>query len=248
MGSDERLRRPAAPAVLVVLTLLAGLLGPVLASPAVAGPTVPAVFQQLPASTSQVVRVVRTNEWCRKAYCTRIEAWRKGPRGRWGRVKISGKHAWVRSQIGPNGFAAVDAKRQGDGRTPTGRFAIATTFSTDRTNPGTRMPWKQRKPTSSVTNYRGRYYNTWIEERGRTDGDRAAMRYGFWVSYNSPRLIPGRGKAPVQGRGSGIFVHATSPKDPYGPSEGCVMAAVGHVRWLVKWLDPRLNPRVVLNG
>ena len=74
------------------------------------------------------------------------------------------------------------------------------------------------------------------------------MRYGFWVGYNNPRLAVGKGKAPVQGRGSGIFFHAVSPTAPYAPSEGCVMTAVGHMGWLVRWLDPKMNPRVVLNG
>jgi L,D-peptidoglycan transpeptidase YkuD (ErfK/YbiS/YcfS/YnhG family) len=228
------------------VAVLAALLLPIGAASAAASP--PASFRDLPKSTKQVVRVVRTNEWCRKAYCTRVEAWQKDAGGRWGRVLIGGKHRWVRSQIGPHGFAPKGRKRAGDGRTPTGRFGITTTFSTDAENPGTTMPWKQRKATSNVTDYRGRYYNTWIEEKGRTNGDRPAMRYGFWVRYNNPRLVPGQGKAPVQGRGSGIFFHAVNPADPYGPSEGCIMTRAGHMRWLVTWLDKGSNPRVVLNG
>jgi len=30
----------------------------------------------------------------------------------------------------------------------------------------------------------GRYYNTWIEQRGRTDGARPSMRYGLVVDFN----------------------------------------------------------------
>ena len=71
------------------------------------------------------------------------------------------------------------------------------------------MPWKQRLPTSNVTNQAGRLYNTWIEEPWRTNGARASMRWGFIVNYNRPRLEPGVGPKPVAGKGSGIFYHTS---------------------------------------
>ena len=132
-------------------------------------------------------------------------------------------------------------------RTPTGVYAIATTFSIGA-NPGTKMRWRQRLATTTVSNRYGRYYNTWIEERGRTDGTRLAMRYGLWVAYNNPRLTPGVGPAPVRGAGSGIFFHVGKPGYEYRPSEGCVqLVRVEDMRWLLLWLDPAARPRILLN-
>ena len=149
----------------------------------------------------------------------------------------------MRAVVGPHGFGK---QRAGDGRTPIGTYRIVTTFSTDRRNPGTQMPWRRRQPTTVVSDVPGPLYNTWYEERGRRDGARPAMRYGFWISWNNPRLIPGRGPAPLQGRGSGIFLHSPPSRDPWKPTQGCVQVSARHAGWLVRWLDPQARPRVVL--
>ncbi len=129
----------------------------------------PAFAAKVPAGTTQVIRTVRTNRWCAKVYCTVTQAWVKSG-GQWKIVtRWDGRAAVYRSSIGPNGFAAIGKRREGDGRTPSGVYTIKVTFSTTTTNPGA-MPWKRRKPTSVVTNYNNHLYNTWIEERGRTDG------------------------------------------------------------------------------
>ena len=214
---------------------------------AVTVPAVPAAVQALPATTRQAIRATRTNRWCAQVYCTQVRAWERNAAGEWRRVAIAGRAYAVRSQIGPAGFAPPGAKRQGDMRTPTGVYGIATTFSVGP-NPGTTMPWRQRLATTTVSNKYGRYYNTWIQERGRTDGTRPAMRYGLWVAYNNPRLAPGVGPAPLRGAGSGIFFHVGRPGYEYRPSEGCVqLVNTADMRWLMLWLKPESRPRILLN-
>jgi L,D-peptidoglycan transpeptidase YkuD (ErfK/YbiS/YcfS/YnhG family) len=196
----------------------------------------PAFASRVPARTRQVVRTVRTRRWCAKRWCTKTQAWSKTDAGRWVKVRE------FRSTIGPNGFGK---KREGDGRSPSGVYRIKVTFSTRAQAPGP-MPWRRRLPTSNVTNYHNRLYNTWIEERGRTDGDRPSMRYGFIVNYNHPRLRVGVGPKPVIGRGSGIFYHTSRPGKRWVPTEGCTQ--VGNpkkMRWIVRWLRPSARPRVV---
>jgi L,D-peptidoglycan transpeptidase YkuD (ErfK/YbiS/YcfS/YnhG family) len=237
-------------AVLIAVLSVAGLVPPTAAravdAPSSAG-TVPAAVQALPLTTRQAVRVTRTNRWCSRIYCTQVHAWQRNSAGQWNRIAISSRALAVRSQIGPAGFAPAGRKRQGDMRTPTGVYRIATTFSVGP-NPGTKMPWRQRLATTTVSNRYGRYYNTWIQERGRTDGTRPAMRYGLWVAYNNPRLTPGVGPAPVRGLGSGIFFHVGKPGYEYQPSEGCVqLPNVADMKWLMLWLDPKFRPRILLN-
>jgi L,D-peptidoglycan transpeptidase YkuD (ErfK/YbiS/YcfS/YnhG family) len=201
-----------------------------------AAPGQPAFASRVPDRTRQVVRTVRSRRWCAKRWCSKTQAWRKGAAGRWTKVRE------FRSTIGPNGFGK---KREGDNRSPSGVYRIKVTFSTRAQAPGP-MPWRRRLPTSTVTNYHNRLYNTWIEERGRTDGDRPSMRYGLIVNYNHPRLRVGVGPKPVIGKGSGIFYHTSRPGRRWVPTEGCTQ--VGNpkaMRWIVRWLRPSARPRVV---
>jgi L,D-peptidoglycan transpeptidase YkuD (ErfK/YbiS/YcfS/YnhG family) len=208
---------------------------------------VPASFRRVPAGTRQVIRVTRSSMHCPQVYCAVIQAWARDGAGRWNATMMGGTTTAARAQIGRLGFAAPGRKREGDGRTPTGIFGIVTTFSTDDHNPGVRVRWRQRKPTSNVSASRGPYYNTWREVPGTGGGDRPAMRYGLWVDYNHGRLVPGAGRAPVQGMGSGIFIHVHSATAPGAPSAACPMTSAAQVRWLLGWLRPEANPRVMLN-
>jgi L,D-peptidoglycan transpeptidase YkuD (ErfK/YbiS/YcfS/YnhG family) len=196
----------------------------------------PAFAARVPARTRQVVRTVPTRRWCALRWCTVTQAWHKRADGRWHLLRR------FRSTIGPNGFGK---RREGDMRSPRGVYRIAVTFSTGRRPPGA-MPWRRRLPTSTVTGQAGRFYNTWIEEPGRTDGDRPSMRYGFWVAYNNPLLRVGAGPRPVPGRGSGIFYHTSRPGQRWIPTAGCTQ--VGNprsLRGIVRWLRPEAHPRVV---
>lgn len=196
----------------------------------------PAFADRVPARTEQVVRTVSSRRWCRRVWCTVTQAWVRQTGGAWEKVRR------FRSTIGPNGFGK---RREGDGRSPSGVYRVKVTFSTGRQAPG-RMPWRRRLPTSNVTDYHNRLYNTWIEERGRTDGDRPSMRYGFVVDYNNVRLRAGAGPRPVIGRGSGIFYHTSRPGQRWVPTLGCTQ--VGNpraMRWIVRWLRPSARPRVV---
>jgi L,D-peptidoglycan transpeptidase YkuD (ErfK/YbiS/YcfS/YnhG family) len=178
---------------------------------------------------------VRSHRWCGRRWCTVTQAWRK-TNGRWQMVRS------FRSTIGPNGFGKT---REGDRRAPSGVYRIKVTFSTGSRAPGP-MPWRRRKPTSIVTDAHNRLYNTWIEQAGRTSGDRRSMRYGFVVDYNHVRLRPGVGPKPVIGKGCCIFYHTSMPGRRWVPTEGCTQ--VGNwrkMRWIVRWLRPDAHPRVV---
>jgi L,D-peptidoglycan transpeptidase YkuD (ErfK/YbiS/YcfS/YnhG family) len=201
----------------------------------------------VPAETTQVVRTVRTTKWCAQVYCSRTEAWEK-VLGRWRiAAKADGTPAVFRSTIGPKGFAEPGKRREDDGRSPSGIYAITVTFSTTRTAPGP-MPWRRRLPTSVVVGEHTKNYNTWIENEGTGNGARPSMRYGFWMDYNNPRLTPGVGPKPVVGVGSGIFYHTSWPGAEWVPTIGCV--ALGNpedMKWVVTWLDPAATPRVANN-
>ena len=192
----------------------------------------------VPANTTQVVRTVSSRAFCRRVWCTVTQAWQRDREGRWHQVRQ------FRSTIGRNGWGK---QREGDNRSPGGVFRIKTTFTTTASNPG-QMPWKRRRPTSVVSSTAGPNYNTWLEVRGVTSGDRPSMRSGWVVDYNHVRLRPGVGPRPVPGKGSGIFFHTSKPGSPWAPTAGCTQ--VGNpkqMRWLLLWLRPGAKPRVVQN-
>lgn len=198
----------------------------------------PSFAALLPSGTRQVVRTVSTDRWCPQVHCTVTQAWQRRPDGGWHLVRE------FRSSIAPRGWGKV---RQDDLGTPEGVFRIKVTFSTTPRSPGA-MPWRRRLPTSNVTDEPGRLYNTWIEEPRRRDGARPSMRWGFVVDYNHVRLRPGVGPAPLPGAGSGIFYHTSRPGRPWEPSVGCTrVGRPKDMRWLLTWLRPDHQPRVVQN-
>lgn len=209
--------------------------------------TGPAWTRALPKSTTQAVRTVRTNRWCSQIWCTRTEVWEQVD-GRWRIVtRKNGEQAVFRSQVGESGFAAPGRRRQGDMRTPTGDFGIATTFSTTKERP-TGMPWRRRLPTSVVSDRYDKTYNTWIELKRNSSGDRRMMSWGLWIDYNNPRLTVGKGARPITGRGSGIFMHTSNAGRPFVPTAGCVqLGDPAEMAWIVRWLKPDANPRIVNN-
>ena len=240
-------RRPRAAALVATLATVAATLTAATGPAEAAATGQPAFAARVPVTTTQVVRTVRTHRWCDQVYCTKTQAWEKVGES-WQLARLSdGRVAVFRSTIGPRGFAAPGEKRQNDDRSPTGVYRIKTTFSTTTTNPGV-MPWRRRLPTSSVTNYSGSLYNVWIEEPGRTDGDRPAMRYGFWVNYNRARFRGDPGPYAVQGKGSGIFYHTSRPGKEWVATQGCTQVGdPALMRWIVKWLRPEAAPRVANN-
>lgn len=189
----------------------------------------------VPRRTTQVVRTISSRRWCRRAWCTETQAWQREDEG-WRLVRR------FRSTIGASGWGK---RREGDGRSPVGVFAIAVTFSTGDSAPGA-MPWRRRRPTSVVSGAAGPDYNTWLEVPGLRSGDRPSMRFGWVVDYNRVRLTPGVGPRPVAGRGSGIFYHTSKPGSRWSPTAGCTQVGrPGQMRWLVRWLRPEAEPRVV---
>ncbi|MGQ0845078.1 MAG: L,D-transpeptidase family protein [Sporichthyaceae bacterium] len=208
----------------------------------------PAWTRSLPVATTQAIRTIRTNAWCAQIYCTRTEAWEVVD-GTWRIAKGPGRdgRAVFRSQIGARGFAAPGKRRQGDLKSPTGVFGIKVVFSTTKDAP-TEMPWRRRLPTSVVSSDYGRTYNTWIEQRGNSGGDRRMMSWGFWFDYNNPRLQVGKGPEPVRGVGSGIFLHTSNAGRPWAPTLACVQIGnPDQAEWLIRWLEPGANPKVVNN-
>jgi L,D-peptidoglycan transpeptidase YkuD (ErfK/YbiS/YcfS/YnhG family) len=145
------------------------------------------------------------------------------------------------ANLGYNGFAPPGAKREGDGRTPSGSFGIDFFFGVDP-NPGVRYPYRlvtgpylvwDDDPSSPL-------YNEWVDERSQAAGaspesmDQVpAYDYGAVIDYNPTR---------VPGAGSAIFLHESTG----GSTAGCVSLPTQQLLAVLRWLDPAQSPRIVM--
>jgi L,D-peptidoglycan transpeptidase YkuD (ErfK/YbiS/YcfS/YnhG family) len=145
--------------------------------------------------------------------------------------------------IGLKGFAKPGEKKEGDRKTPSGIFELGDVFGYSATA-ATRMPYRQSTEDDKfIDDVQSDAYNTWVkgptaaksfEKMKRKDG---LYEYGVVVNYNMNPVI--------KGNGSAIFIHVW--RSPTSGTAGCVALAKEHVISILKWLDPKLKPKLVLN-
>lgn len=179
-------------------------------------------------------------------------------------------YGWVQSGTGPSearwsralgpvevvfGRAGVGPKREGDGRSPEGRFPLGEAFGYGAQAPeAVGIPYRSMPPGAvCVDDARSPLYNT-IAERGTTEdrfdssepmrrdlafGD-SLYEWGVWVGYNAQgRSDPDSGR----GLGSCIFLHVWRNAD--SPTAGCTAMSRDDLLRLLAWLDPSASPALV---
>ena len=178
----------------------------------------------------QLVTVTAAAYWATQAELTAYQ--RAG--GQWRRVF----GPWV-AWIGRNGMAPPGAKREGDGRTPSGTFGFGFFFGVDP-DPGVRFPYRRidafdvwdDDPSSPL-------YNLWVDDRYANPGadpepmDVSAYDYGAVIGYNTAR---------TPGLGSAIFLHINIGT----PTAGCVTLPVSELLEILRWLNPAASPRIAM--
>jgi L,D-peptidoglycan transpeptidase YkuD (ErfK/YbiS/YcfS/YnhG family) len=187
----------------------------------------------IPADAEQILLVWPTGE---KPFQVELNA--KERRGdNW--VSVSQN---LRGVIGPKGFAARGEKREGDGCTPRGVYRIGLAFGA----PGlvdTGLEYKSATAADFwVDDPESPQYNRWVT--GKPDARsfekllQPAYKYAAVIEYNTDPVVPGAGSA--------IFLHVWAGPD--SPTAGCVALSETDVKALLKWLDKRRNPVIVLNS
>lgn len=154
---------------------------------------------------------------------------------------------WVRrfgpwsARIGRNGFAPADAKREGDGRTPSGSYGFSFFFGI-AADPGVRYPYRHITTSAFVwdDDPNSASYNEWIDTRVADAGvrpepmyDAPSYDYGAVIAYNT-------GRTP--GLGSTIFLHVSNGTS----TAGCVALPVSELLDVLRWLNPSANPQIRL--
>jgi L,D-peptidoglycan transpeptidase YkuD (ErfK/YbiS/YcfS/YnhG family) len=200
----------------------------------------------------QVV-VVTSSSWS-TSYAT-LRTYGRTRDGAW-RLRIGP----VDARVGYNGFSPGDRRRQGNGTTPAGTFAIPSAFGTE-SDPGTDLPyrdvdandWWPYDPRDAST------YNVWQPRRAATARWRTSWaedlssfgrqyRHAAVIAYNLPSGVHREGGQQVAGvpadtrRGGGIFLHVTGPR----ATVGCVSVGQADMVRVLRWLDPDKSPVIVM--
>ena len=144
--------------------------------------------------------------------------------------------------IGKNGFAPVGAKREGDGKTPSGIYPLKRTFGYDESII-TRMPYRQALSDDIwVDDPNAEDYNRWIKKQETHAASYEIMKrgdnlykYGIVIEYNTNPVI--------KANGSAIFLHIW--KGEGLPTAGCVAVSEEDIIKIIGWLDPAASPLII---
>jgi L,D-peptidoglycan transpeptidase YkuD (ErfK/YbiS/YcfS/YnhG family) len=146
------------------------------------------------------------------------------------------------ARVGWNGFSAN--RHEGDGTTPAGIFGFVYGFGS-LPDPGMHgVAYRRLHPNSCWSGSRADY-NRWVT-RSCTHGE--SLWKNRRVAYRHAAVIDFNYRAPVYGRGSGIFLHQMTG----GPTAGCVSLRPTDLVATLRWLRPgtriAIGPAAWLNA
>jgi len=189
-----------------------------------------------PARARAAQQLITVTARSHSATYARLIAYRRSGK-RW--VRVFGP--WT-ARVGYSGVARPGAKREGDGRTPSGTYGFGFFFGVLH-NPGVAFSYRRAgrydfwddDPSSP-------FYNEWVDKRRRNPGadpepmdQRPAYDYAAVIAYNVAR---------VPGRGSAIFLHVGTGT----ATAGCVSLPQRELLAILRWLRPKLAPEIVIGA
>ena len=141
-----------------------------------------------------------------------------------------------RCALGRGGIAPAALKREGDGRTPLGRYRILELlYRPDRLmRPRTKLPVRAlRRDDGWCDDPRDGRYNRPVRLPVRAGAERMWREDGL---YDLVVVLDHNTRPRVRGRGSAVFLHAA--RENLAPTEGCVALPLPVLRRLVARLGP----------
>ncbi|MHB8680670.1 MAG: L,D-transpeptidase family protein [Acidimicrobiales bacterium] len=144
--------------------------------------------------------------------------------------------------VGYDGFAPPGAKREGDGRTPSGTYGFGFAFGVE-SDPGVHLAYRQVTGPNIVwdDDPSSALYNQWVDTNTANAGadpepmdNTPAYDHGAVIAYNMDPVVAGAGSA--------IFLHVSTG----GPTAGCVSLPMGELLDVLRWLDPAQQPLTVM--
>ena len=190
------------------------------------------------ASTGRATQLVTVVAARRTATQGSLRLWRKT-----GRCWLGVAGPWT-AWLGQRGISAN--KHEGDRATPAGAFGFGRVMYGIDANPGVRYAyhriacgdWWVEDPSSPYYNRFRHVPCRWKPPFRVTSEDLSrsptAYRHFAVIRYNAEPVVPGRG--------SGIFLHASTGR----PTLGCVSLPLQRLTTTLRWLRPASRPLIVI--
>ena len=153
---------------------------------------------------------------------------------RQGSAFLGGRERRFRCALGKGGVSVT--KREGDGATPIGRFALRGLLY---------RPDRERPPVTGLKLRALALSDGWCDDPASADYNRpvrlphAARCETLWREdrvYDLIAIVGYNDAPPVAGRGSAIFIHLARPD--FSPTEGCVAFARDDLLAILRALGP----------
>ena len=185
-------------------------------------------------NVEQLVVAINNNDSSNKATLIALEFVNK----KW-KIKLKP----VQASIGRTGFALPGEKIEGDGKSPTGVFALGQLYTYDATV-NTKLSFTQTNSEDKwIDDPNHENYNTYI--RGNTNAKSFEHLKLSSIDYKYCMVIEYNTHPVVKGKGSAIFFHLATPS--YDPTAGCVAIKESDMDKILLWLDPN-KQKVILMG
>lgn len=167
----------------------------------------------------------------------------------------------VSADLGYGGLVPGKERRQGTGKTPTGMYAITSSFGR-KPDPGTKLDYIKVDRNDAWT-YNPKYPSTYnifqSANRGWSSyGNYVERLYSYGKQYNyvaimdynlpkgkitkGPNGINRSENPPNTSMGGGIFLHVSNGNK----TAGCIAINEAAMQKLMKWFDPKKNPVIVV--
>ena len=167
----------------------------------------------------------------------------------------------VSADLGYGGLIPGKDRRQGTGKTPTGVYAITSSFGR-KADPGTKLDYIKVDRNDAWT-YNPKYPSTYniFQSANRSwasYGNYVERLYSYGKQYNyvaimdynlpkgkitkGPNGINRSENPPNTSMGGGIFLHVSNGNK----TAGCIAINEAAMQKLMKWFDPKKNPVIVV--
>ncbi len=150
----------------------------------------------------------------------------------------------IKATIGKNGFAKLNSKKGGDGKTPSGLFDLGSAFGYEKIFP-TKLQYRQATENDFwVEDVKSRDYNSWVNGTPKTSLFQKMKRndnlykLGVVVKYNTIPI--------VKGDGGPVFFHIW--EKPGKKTVGSIAMAEKDIVKMVKLLDISKTPIAIMGN
>jgi L,D-peptidoglycan transpeptidase YkuD (ErfK/YbiS/YcfS/YnhG family) len=186
-------------------------------------------------NVEQLVVAINDSDSSNKAIVVALERKNK----RW-KIKLNA----VEASIGRTGFALPGEKIEGDGKSPTGVFALGQLYTYEATV-NTSLPFIQTNSEDKwIDDPNHENYNTHI--RGNTTAKSFEHLKLSSIDYKYCMVIEYNTHPVVKGKGSAIFFHLATPN--YDPTAGCVAIQESDMDKILLWLDPNKQKAILMGN